>query len=526
MLKRQRVLSYILCLSVTLMFSKCGFLMLRPYFTKTDHEKNAYKIIVSESRGNIYDRNGEKLVNDTEETTLLIKPTDESIRFLRENLKTADFLEIQESLLKGLPTGLKLNSPLSEHENIVQLKTYKRYSDSNLLRHIIGYVDINGNGVCGIEKSFENILNAANRKISAVFSVSAMNTVLVGENISIDTNDYYSKEGISLTIDKNIQMICEEAVDFFDIERGAAVVLDVSTSEILAIASRPDYDPMQVGKSLNNEQSPLINRALSAYSTGSVFKLVVSAAAIEKGFYGEYECVGKTEVGNITFNCHKEDGHGVLGLEEAISQSCNTYFISLAKAIGAESIIKTAEKLGFGKSTFLCEDIISDSGYLPDITEINSEGALANISFGQGSLTSTPLQIALLTSIIANNGNFINPTLLRGIVDNEGNSEKEVPEAPNKVLSEDVCDLLKESMKNAVESGTGKKAKPINTNAGVKTSTAENADGSYNSWVTGFFPADNPEYAIAIVKEDGVSGGEDCGPVFKRIAEKITLLSG
>ncbi len=525
MLKRQRILSFLLCFSVTLMFSKCGYLMLKPYFSSSQQAENDYTITVSVSRGNIYDRNGEKLVNDTEENTLLIKPTDSSIRFLKENLNVSDFLKIQERLLKGIPTQINTTTKLAENENIVQIKIYKRYSQANLLRHIIGYTDVNGCGVCGIEKAYEKILNEKGREITASFSISAMNTVLVGEDIKVTENNYYSQKGVKLTVDKDIQQICEEAIDYYSVDRGAVVVLDVDTSDILAMVSRPNYNPSDVEGSLNNEQSPLINRAISAYSTGSAFKLIVAAAAIEEGISKEYECRGNVQIGNISFNCHKKEGHGLLNIEEALSQSCNTYFINLAKCIGSEEIIKTAEKFGFGKSFVLCEDLIADSGYLPDFTEINSDASLANLSFGQGALTSTPLQIALMTSTVANDGDFINPSIIFGLVDDVGNTEKEIPEAPNRILSDETCKILKKAMISAVNEGTGKKAKPINTTAGVKTSTAENADGSYNSWVTGFFPTNEPKYAVAIVKEDGISGGEDCGPIFKRIAEKITLLS-
>ncbi len=524
MQKRLKGIALVLCFFISAMFIKCGYIMLK-FYISDESVTNSYKIEVSETRGNIYDKNGEKLVNDKKQNTLIIRPGKEAVDLLKNNLTTEDFLEIQQKILNGRPAEITVDYKLPESNDIIQLETYKRYSDNGFLQHLLGYTDVYSKGVSGLEKAFENILTGKNRKITTEYTLSATGTSLFGEQVKIRKNEYYSPQGIKITIDKNIQTICEEAIDSYDVEKGAVVVLDAESFEILAMVSRPVFNPYDVGRSLKNEQSPLINRALSAYSTGSVFKIVVAAAALEEGVDFSYYCNGKTEINGLIFNCHKKEGHGEINLEDALSQSCNTYFINLAKKLSGEKILATASELGFGENTVLCEGIESDAGNLPAADELNSDAALANLSFGQGSLTSTPLQIAVMTATVANSGNFVHANLIEGYVDENSEITETVKEAPVRVLSESTCEFIRNAMVKATKEGTGKKANPINTSAGVKTSTAENSDGTYNSWLTGFLPEDRPEYVVVILKEDGVSGGEDCGPIFKKIAEKITLLS-
>ena len=138
---------------------------------------------------------------------------------------------------------------------------------------------------------------------------------------------------MELTVDRDIQKLCESALGKFDIDSGAVVVLDSATSEIRAMASTPSFDRNAPEKSLNDSSSPFLNRAITPYSVGSVFKAVVACAALENGISTSYSivCNGKYDLnGEISFGCFKKTGHGNMNMYSAMAESCNPYFISLA----------------------------------------------------------------------------------------------------------------------------------------------------------------------------------------------------
>lgn len=507
---------------MVLLFSRCAFLVVNEY-NKAGVMNSTKSVTVAETRGNIYDCNMQKLVNYSEKNVGIINPTGKSLNVLKNRLTAKEYKEIRENFAQGNPEKIVLGKRKLLCDDIAEMTVFDRYENNIFLRHIIGYTDMNGEGVSGIEKSFDGILNGTDRIITARYTVDARGMVLMGVNPKIEKGSYYDKDGVQLTIDRNIQKICEAAADEYKIEKGAVVVLDAVNFKIRAMVSRPVYDLDNLDKSLNDENSPFINRALCAYSTGSVFKLVAASAALEENIIENFNCTGKIKVGDTEFYCANHKGHGYIGLKEAIAESCNTFFINLSKKISAEKIINTAAALGFGERIKLCDGIESNEGNLPSVNNIKYDGDLANLSFGQGSLTSTPLQVAAMTATIANSGYYVHPTLIEGTVDKTGNVKKCVNEAPSKVLSDSTTDILKDCMEETLISGTAKNFMPLNTTACAKTSTAESSGNKSNSWFAGFFPKENPQYAVVILKENGTSGGGDCGPVFKRIAEKITL---
>ncbi len=520
--KRLNTISYIVCVSMMLLFSRCAFLVVNKY-NKAGITNSTKSVTVSETRGNIYDCNMQKLVNYKEKNVGIINPTGKSLNVLRNRLTSKEYKEIRDSFAQGNPEKIVLGKKKLLCDDIAEITVFDRYENNDFLRHIIGYTDMNGDGVSGIEESFDSILKGTNRIVTARYTVDARGMVLMGINPKIEKGSYYDKDGVQLTIDRNIQKICEAAADEYKIKKGAVVVLDTDNFKIRAMVSRPVYDLNNLEKSLNDENSPFINRALCAYSTGSVFKLVVSAAALEENINDDYDCAGKIKVGDTEFYCANHKSHGYISLKDAIAKSCNTFFINLSRKISAEKIINTAASLGFGERIRLCEGIVSENGNLPAVGDIKYDGDLANLSFGQGSLMSTPLQVAAMTAAIANSGYYVHPTLIEGTVDKSGNVKKCVNEAPSKVLSDSTTDILKDCMEETLISGTAEGYMPLNTTACAKTSTAESSGNQSNSWFAGFFPKENPKYAVVILKENGTSGGLDCGPVFKRIAEKITL---
>ncbi|MBO5064842.1 MAG: penicillin-binding protein 2 [Clostridia bacterium] len=482
---------------------------------------------ISSTRGVIYDRSLHPLVNNAYTYVACVKPTHTAINLLKSKNEQQAVLE---KAIKGYFLALPAKTDIYGNTNDIKtLTVFERYPTNTAL-HLIGYTDSDCEGVCGIEKYFDKQLTESGGKLSVAYYSDATGRILLNEPVEIRNEGYYDKDGIVLTVDKNMQEITETALRNGNIDKGAAVVLDVKTSEILACASTPVYDRNNIAKYINNENSPFLNRALCAYPVGSVFKVVTAVSALENGIEMQnYFCNGSIEKSKTIFNCSNTKGHKAVDLSSALAYSCNPYFIELGTKIGARSLLTTAENLGFGKNTDLGNGYFTDSGILPQISELNSEAAVGNFAFGQGKFTATPLQIASLFATIGNNGIYNEPSLIKGATDKAGAYSPELKYEGVKVLKESTCSTIKAALTKTVTEGTGKSAFSSLFNSCSKTATAQS--GQYDEqgneikycWFAGFFPYESPEYVICILKENGVSGGGDCAPVFKEIAENIYI---
>ncbi|MBS7359714.1 MAG: penicillin-binding protein 2, partial [Oscillospiraceae bacterium] len=484
---------------------------------------------LGENPGNIYDRNGEKMVNRTTDSVALIKPTTENA-LLVKNLKGEEFAE--KTVLKGYFTTVELlnGASIEESENVRIVNTFNRYSDSTAL-HILGYVDSEGNGVCGVEKYFQKEINLSGGSLSVVYSADAFNRMLISEDIEIRDSNYTTRSGIVLTIDRDIQIIVENAMKNNNIDKGACVVMDVNTAEIIAAASTPAYDRDNLELYLKSTDSPFMNRAFSAFPVGSVFKPVTTIAALEEDIkLTDFVCKGSIEKSGNTFYCNKRDGHGKCNLKDALSQSCNTYFIELSTEVGGKNLLKTATKLGFSIATDFGNGYYTDRGTLPTQKELNSDASVGNLGFGQGKLTATPIQIANFFCTLANGGIYREPSLFLGLRNSSGENVYYDGNDGVKVIKKSSCKAVNEALRETAVSGTGKLAKSEYFDIACKTATAQSGQYGENGvekkycWFAGFFPYENPKYAICIMKENGVSGGSDGGPVFKEISENIYFL--
>ena len=496
---------------------------------ETANEQHSYKITLASTRGTIYDCKLNALTgNGKDEYYAAVTPETKSAAVLSTVFSGVKMDGIYKLLEQGNPFAVKLPKEISA-EGIDVFRVQKRYSDKQQATHVIGYLDASGAGAAGIEKSFDNQLTENQGKISVIYNVNAVNSILKGEKEKISDTSYLGKSGVVLTLDKTIQNIAEKAADKY-IAKGAIVVAKIPTCELRAVVSRPNFSPDNVASAFKSGDSPLLNRALSAYSVGSVFKLAVAAAALENGISPnfEYTCTGSINVDGRAFHCYNGESHGKENMEKAIANSCNAYFINLSQHIPTSKLLETASSLGFGKSFEIAPHTASVSGELPSTDELTaSRRALANFSFGQGNLTATPLQITAMVNTIASGGVFYEPSLYEGIVNDKLKyTETAAQKHGKQVISENTAKLLRRFMKASIEYGTSKKAKPESGGAGAKTATAQT--GKYddmteinNSWIAGFFPYENPEYVITVFSEDGVTGGSKCGPAFKEIADDI-----
>lgn len=516
-------------LALIIMFSVTGFRMMK-LVSEPEQAANSYSsmtVDLATLKGTVYDCNMQPLTNSGTSLYAAAKPTGYALGQFKGKVLPDVFDSVTERMSHGKCVAVQIDSHITENNDIKEISVPERYSDS-LACHIIGYSDGEGNGVSGIEKGYNGLLSEHISRVTVRFESNARGRALMGGEIRVEGNGI-PKNGVVLTIDKDIQKITEDALDASGCVRGAAVVIDVKSGGIRACVSRPVFDRSNIAASLDDENSPLINRALLPFSVGSVFKPVVAASALEKGIENfEYRCTGSVTLNGVTFNCHEEEGHGLLDMQGAIADSCNTYFIALASETGGGEIIATAEKFGFGKEIVLAEGIKSDSGVLPAADELDSKAAVANLSFGQGSLTTTPVQLCAVFAAIARGGVYCKPYLTEGEADVEGNFTRKKDYGERiQIISPRTADILCGYLKSVVTQGSGRRAKNEYVTAAGKTATAQtgkskNGEEIYNAWFAGWFPADEPKYAVAILIEDGGEGAVSCAPVFREIAVNTT----
>ena len=516
---------FIMCMISAALIMRIGYVS--STLTADTGTDNSYRVIdVASSRGMIYDRNMIPLVNVSSHSMLFVNPTRDALSFVTQQKGVT--LSLTGTGRK--PILVRCDYTENSHPDVTEIIVYDRYSSEDVAVHLTGYTDNEGNGVSGIEKSFDSILNAFSGNVSVRYQAAANGMMLAGHGAEIVSNSYASRGGIVLTIDRNVQKICEDAMNRNSLNKGAVVVLDVLTGEILALASNPVFDRTDLGKSLDDKSQPFVNRALSAYAVGSVFKTVVAAAALESGISESlcFECTGNVNVSGVVFNCHERNGHGLIDMTQAMAVSCNCYFIKLGQLLGAEKIVKTASLMGLGKEIVLCNGMASSQGNLPSAEDIDSLPFLANLSFGQGTLLATPLQIAALYQVFATDGYYTVPYVTKNMVDEDGKVYAEYRnDSSVKVLSEDVCEKITRMLEKTVTDGSGKNAAPMTGVAAGKTATAEtgkteNGEKMVHTWFAGYYPSESPRYVIVVFREDGNNSGADTAPVFRDIVDSLS----
>lgn len=343
---------------------------------------------------------------------------------------------------------------------------------------------------------------------------------------------------VELTIDARMQYLVETIMR--KVGRGAAVVMDPSTGEVLAMASVPNFDPNHFVPSINSKQwkdyttnpaRPFVNRALSAYIPGSTFKLPTSVAACmhdQAGF--RHNCTGATAYGSLLIRCWKTSGHGTLGLDAAIQRSCNPYFMALSKVMGREPIVDTFELLGFGKKTGIRLPNES-AGLVPGSVAWQrqygngrslSPASLGMTTIGQDKSQATPLQIAAATAAIANGGKYYQPRILRRIIASDGTViQDNVPIVKTNLIQEGLpkkaLEKIRKGMWMAVNQagGTARRASVDKITVAGKTGTAQtglpDSGDKNNAWTTAFAPYDQPRFAVCVFVRNGRSGGKVAG---------------
>ncbi len=490
------------------------------------HAQGSYILEIPVSTGTIYDRELQRLTNTATRYYAVVHPTADAVAALFT--KVTDVTALRNAAKQGSPFFCEVTDNCISHPDIRIVEVAEQGDLPQLAQHLIGYRH-EGKGVAGLQAACDPWLSACNTTARLECIVNATGVMLPGLSNSV-YKDGGGMGGILTTLDKEVQQITEAALAESG-KNGAAVVLDIHSGEIYAMASLPVYDANHLADYLDDTDAPFLNRALCAYSVGSIFKLAIAAAAMDAGLAEGYmyTCTGRTEVYGQVFRCHTYGGHGLLSLQDALTVSCNPYFVSLSRFLSPEVLVRTADAFGFGKSIRLADGIQSAAGNLQTVKELEIEAEKANFSFGQGKLLATPLQIAAFTACIANEGVYCTPKLLLGVTEDGKSLLNATPTERTQAISAETARQLRQMMITALNTAEDAKGLPQYTTAGGKTSTAQtgrrNAEGTElcHGWMTGFFPAESPRYAVTVMIENGGYGNECAAPVFRRIIDAMTM---
>ncbi len=483
--------------------------------------QNYYKLKIANLRGTVFDKNMIPLTNNTKKIIACVTPTPRAITGISAVLKDQELRNVLERLKSGKPVLCEVPEKI-KCDGIVCTEVYD--SVDTVAQHTVGLVDSSGTGIMGIEKAYVDILKGEEAVI--LYECNGKGNILEGVSPIVENDTSVIASGVVSTIDIKLQSIAENSAKA--IEKGAIIIADVKTGKIRACVSVPNINKQNISEALNSEDSPFLNRALNAYNVGSVFKPCVAAAGIEaqkSSFL--YKCTGSCEIIDRIFKCHNPEGHGFLKLKGAIAQSCNTFFYNFSFNVGAENILKTANNLKFGKSLKLCNNTQTAKGNLPSINTLANMAQLANFSIGQGELLLTPISMLTLYSAIANGGIYYTPTIVEGTVKNGIFFEYSIGN-PTRAFKTETAEKLKEYLKEVLLEGTGTDALPKTVTAAGKTATAQT--GKFKSgteicqgWFCGFFPFEEPQYAVVIFSEDTLLQIKTCSQIFAEIADNITI---
>ncbi len=447
------------------------------------------------------------------------------------------------------------------------------YPFGDLAAHVIGYIgEISAKqlerpgytgyrmgdvvGQTGIEARWERFLQGQRGIKEVVVNAAGTKT---GE-ASFERE--LSGQNVVLTIDKDVQAAGEKALGE---HKGAVVAIDPRNGEVIAMVSAPRFDPNWfVGEMPRGVWADLIqgagkkltNRATQGtYPPGSVFKVVMEAAALDSGVMSMTErvsCGGQMKIGNRTFRCHKREGHGSVNHFGALVQSCDVYFYTVGNRLGVDRIHSYASRFGLGQPTGI--NLGDESAGLVPSTEWKKRayrdpeqqrwypGETPSVAIGQGAVTATPIQMAQVLAAIASGGKLYRPTLVRRIQSADGTfvDDNFAPEVVGELgLDSSIIETIRTDLIGVVNDpqGTARRAKlPAAWNIVVagKTGTSqvvsldhrEKSDAfEHHAWFAGFAPAEAPELVVAAIVENGGHGGVTAAPVVQEVLQAYFMKS-
>jgi penicillin-binding protein 2 len=585
------VIFVFICLSMRIWYLQ---ILKWQYLTGLSENNRVRMVSLPAYRGMIKDRNGETLVSIRPSFNLYITPEDagdsassldllaKKIKFERGKLKKNIGKEksFKDILIKA---DISREEVAFVEENNMRLPGIKikaeplrNYVYKDLMSHTLGYLGEisksklkNTNnpfysqgdfvGKNGLENVFESTLRGkkGHKEVEADVSGRELKTIrkLPSE----------SGNNLILTLDVKVQEELEKAMTSTPekIVNGSAVVIKVQTGEILAITSKPTFDPNEFAagitpgnwrKLINDEMHPLQNRSIhSQYPPGSTYKIAVAYAALEEGVINPETtiyCPGHFKLGRGRYRCWKKNGHGAVNLHDALVQSCDVYFYTVGHRMGIDTLARYAKKFGFGSPAGVGLSR-EKSGLVPSTQwKLKNRkkpwllGETISASIGQGYNLVTPLQQANMMAAVANGGMLLKPYLVKRIEEPGGTTIKEFfPEIRGQIAgSSENMEVIRKALRDVVNGprGTGKRSRLKNVIVSGKTGTVQVVRMKSNeelekedevpykyrdhAWFVAFAPYEKPEIAVAVLVEHGGHGGSTAAPIAQKVFKKYFQL--
>ena len=576
----------LLCIGLLMLagFLTLGFRLHRvqvrhsPVYSGEQRRQSIRRVLLPAPRGRLFDRHGACLADNRPDYCIAVyleelrRPgrwsntvdaVDAEIDRMAAYLGVAREItrdDIEQHVYKRLPLpllawqGIDARTLARFAENPVHtpgfdilVQAQRRYPHGTLAAHLLGYVgrdrpvmtnevfhyDVMGmRGRAGLEQ-------AVDTRLAGTPGGQLITVNVTGYKHSTTNRAAVAGEDLRLTIDLALQQELERLLAG---RRAAGVILDPRNGDVLAMTSQPAFDPNEMSPSISHDAwnrlqadrgRPLLNRALSGvYPPGSIFKPVVALAALAHGVSPEatLPCDGVFVLGGMRLRCWSRAGHGALALRQALEQSCNPFFCALGVSLGLGPIRDMARQLGLGARTG-----IGMAGEMPglvpsDVWKRRVErdawraGDTANLAIGQGALLVTPLQVAVYTAALANGGRVLRPRLVLDPAqpDGECRHRLELPAGALQTVRQGMLDVIQ------AERGTGKRAAVSGLAMAGKTGTAEYGSRDQrrkHTWMIAFAPFDAPRVALAILVEDGESGGLTVAPIMRQLMQFIFHLA-
>ena len=555
-------------------------------------EQQLYDSLITAPRGNIYDKNMNILATSTTAWTVYITPNgifnikdaekQEKVRNLiadglseildvdrekvyNDTAKRSYYVIVKKKIDKE--TSDKVRKFITDNSDYQLAKyigldesTKRYYPNNNLASVVLGFVGDDDQGLAGIESYYDTTLTGEPGRVVAAKTAQGIDMPFTYEMVE------EAKQGNSLvlTIDNYIQYVCEKQLkqaveDNKCNERGVAIVMNVNTGEILAMAVSGDFNPNDpftlsaadqaiVDALEGDERAAKLNelrnrqwrnKAVSdAYEPGSVFKIFTAAAALEENAVSldsSFSCVGHTQVAGQPYHCHKRTGHGVQTLMTAMSNSCNPAFITIGQMMGVNTFSKYFEAFGFTAKTGI--DIPGETSSIYYSSANMGPVELASASFGQ-TFKITPIQLITAAAASVNGGYLVQPHVVSKIVDENGNVVENKSTAYRlQVISKETSGKLRTTLEGVVNGGA-KNAYVAGYRTGGKTGTSQKMDkinqlkksGFYVASYVGMAPIENPEIAVLVLLDEpmgnSIYGGTISAPVASAIMSEILPYMG
>ena len=594
--KKIRVFAILVVVSFLCLWMRIWYLQILKwqYLTGLSENNRVQIVILPANRGMIKDRNGETLVSTRPAFNLYLTPEDaqdlnSSLNKLSQRIsldrkkvkkKMAQTKSFKEVLIKG---DISREEVAFVEENNMSLpgiriraEPLRNYVFNNLASHTLGYLgeiskarleSLKGSpyrqgdfvGKNGLESIYESLLRGDKGYKEVEVDVSGR------ELKTLRKIPPESGNNLILTLDVKIQEELEKLMTGTAEQNmnGSVVVMKVQTGEIIAITSKPSFDPNKFAAGISSqnwkalvtdEWHPLQNRSIHGqYPPGSTYKIVTALAGLEEGVIKpdtSVFCPGHFRLGSGRYRCWKKSGHGSMNLHDALVQSCDVYFYTIGHQLGIDTIAKYAKRFGLGRSTRL--GLSREKKGLVPTTQwklLNKKepwqlGETISASIGQGFNLVTPIQQLILMATVANGGILLKPYLVKRIEGPEGQIRKEFfPEIVGQIgVDLDHLEQVRKALRDVVNGvrGTGKKSRLKNIIVSGKTGTAQvvrmKSDEELekgevipvkyrdHAWFMAFAPYEKPVVAVAIIVEHGGHGGTTAGPIAGKIFKKYFKL--